>query len=546
MATVRPLRPAAHRHHRARGQRRHRQDLHDRRAGHPLRRRGRGPPRGDAGHHLRPGGQPGAARAGPRAAGRGRAGAGRPGGRRPGRPADRSAPGRRRRRAGQRAASGSATALAAFDAATIATTHQFCQLVLRSLGRRRRHRPGRRAWSRTSTTWSSEVVDDLYLRRFGQLADRPPFDRAEALTLGPPGRRRPAGPAGRPATPGPAPRPPPGSASPPPSAPRSSAASAGCGILSYDDLLSRLAAALEDARRPGAASGCAAAGGSCWSTSSRTPTRCSGRSSSGPSPATPTLVLIGDPKQAIYAFRGGDVVTYLTAARAARPAGPPWAPTGAATQALVDRLQVVLRGAALGDPRIVVRPVGAHRAGSRLAGAAAPARRSGSAPWPAQGFRLTKRREIPDRRRARAHIAADCAADIAGLLASGRDVRRPPGPRPPTSPSSSPPATTGCWSSAALAARGVPAVVAGGGHVFLHPGRRRVAGPAGGARAAAPLRTGSGPPRSPPFFGRDHRRAGRGRRRPDRPGGRHRCAAGRCCCAPAASPRSSRRPTSGA
>ena len=31
-------------------------------------------------------------------------------------------------------------ALAGFDAATIATTHQFCQLVLRSLGRRRRHR----------------------------------------------------------------------------------------------------------------------------------------------------------------------------------------------------------------------------------------------------------------------------------------------------------------------------------------------------------------------------------------------------------------------
>ena len=28
-----------------------------------------------------------------------------------------------------------------------------------------------------------------------------------------------------------------------------------------------------------------------------------------------TVVLIGDPKQAIYAFRGGDIVTYLQAAR---------------------------------------------------------------------------------------------------------------------------------------------------------------------------------------------------------------------------------------
>ncbi|UUZ60934.1 UvrD-helicase domain-containing protein [Nocardioides sp. B-3] len=31
-----------------------------------------------------------------------------------------------------------------------------------------------------------------------------------------------------------------------------------------------------------------------------------------------TMVLIGDPKQAIYAFRGGDIVTYLAAADAAR------------------------------------------------------------------------------------------------------------------------------------------------------------------------------------------------------------------------------------
>ena len=33
-----------------------------------------------------------------------------------------------------------------------------------------------------------------------------------------------------------------------------------------------------------------------------------------------TLVLIGDPKQAIYAFRGGDIFTYLR--RAGRP--PPF------------------------------------------------------------------------------------------------------------------------------------------------------------------------------------------------------------------------------
>ena len=36
----------------------------------------------------------------------------------------------------------------------------------------------------------------------------------------------------------------------------------------------------------------------------------------------PALLLIGDPKQAIYGFRGGDVRTYLAAARSAEPAPP--------------------------------------------------------------------------------------------------------------------------------------------------------------------------------------------------------------------------------
>ena len=63
-----------------------------------------------------------------------------------------------------------------------------------------------------------------------------------------------------------------------------------------------------------------------------------------------TVILIGDPKQAIYAFRGGDIVTYLQAAETAgdkKTLGTNWR----SDSALVDRLQVVLRGAELGDPR---------------------------------------------------------------------------------------------------------------------------------------------------------------------------------------------------
>ena len=63
----------------------------------------------------------------------------------------------------------------------------------------------------------------------------------------------------------------------------------------------------------GACIGSGSVTGSCSSTSSRTPTRCSGKSCARPFTAAVTLVLVGDPKQAIYAFRGADVMTYLDA-----------------------------------------------------------------------------------------------------------------------------------------------------------------------------------------------------------------------------------------
>src|SRR6202008_2007038 len=60
-----------------------------------------------------------------------------------------------------------------------------------------------------------------------------------------------------------------------------------------------------------------------------------------------TVILLGDPKQAIYAFRGGDIVTYLQAARTAgeqKTLATNWR----SDAALLDRLQAVLRGAQLG------------------------------------------------------------------------------------------------------------------------------------------------------------------------------------------------------
>ncbi|MCW2820151.1 MAG: exodeoxyribonuclease subunit beta, partial [Marmoricola sp.] len=74
------------------------------------------------------------------------------------------------------------TALADFDAATIATTHQFCQLVLRSLGVAGDTDSGAELVDNLDDL-VVEVVDDVYLRSFGHGAGAPPFKRDEALTL---------------------------------------------------------------------------------------------------------------------------------------------------------------------------------------------------------------------------------------------------------------------------------------------------------------------------------------------------------------------------
>ncbi|MDT0550596.1 UvrD-helicase domain-containing protein, partial [Streptomyces lonegramiae] len=126
-----------------------------------------------------------------------------------------------------------------------------------------------------------------------------------------------------------------------------------------------------------------------------------------------TLILIGDPKQAIYAFRGGDIDTYLRAAATAgdkQTLGTNWR----SDSVLVDRLQAVLRGAELGGPDIVVHDVQANHQGHRLVGAPHN-----------DPFRL----RVVTRNRAgtkvipiadlRDHIGKDLAADIGALLTSG-------------------------------------------------------------------------------------------------------------------------------
>ncbi|WP_102141908.1 exodeoxyribonuclease V subunit beta [Mycobacterium hubeiense] len=303
-------------------------------------------------------------------------------------------------------------ALATFDAATIATIHQFCQLVLKSLGVAGDTDAGV-TLVESLDDLVSEIVDDLYLAHFGHQSDDPVLSRGQALELA---REVVANPSTelRPVSP------PPGSEA----AVRVDFANAVCtelerrkrrlGILGYDDLLTRLAAALHKDDSPARTRMHRR-----WSIvmvdefqdTDPVQWQVIERAFSGHS----TLILIGDPKQAIYAFRGGDIVTYLRAAQTAgerRTLGINWRSDGV----LVDSLQAVLRDAQLGDAEIVVRPVEAYHGGHRLQGA------PHNEPF---RLRVVSREALgtrPDRYiqidRLRQHIGEDLAADIGELLAS--------------------------------------------------------------------------------------------------------------------------------
>lgn len=131
-----------------------------------------------------------------------------------------------------------------------------------------------------------------------------------------------------------------------------------------------------------------------------------------------TLVLVGDPKQAIYAFRGAEVLSYLDAVAHA-DSRRELTTNRRSDQGLLSALEHLHGGAALGHKEITVHRVAATRPFSRLAGPAEqviPLRlrclpRAGAGPLNRSGF--------PTVGRQRERIAVDVAADIVGLLESG-------------------------------------------------------------------------------------------------------------------------------
>ncbi len=363
-------------------------------------------------------------------------------------------------------------ALAGFDAATIETTHGFCHRVLTELGVAGEAARSLRLVEDVGDLLE-QVVDDLFIRKYVGRG-HPDLSRRDALAvaravLGHPSARL---------------TPPLGDGADLASLRRRLAEAVrhetdrrkrAAGMLTYDDVLLRLRDTLADERRGPAA---------CTRLRSRyqivlidefqdtDPVQWEiVRRAFGDGVAS--LVLIGDPKQAIYAFRGADVHAYLDAARAATRRATlavNWRSDGP----LVRALDAVFLDTELGDADIVYRHVApaARNDTARLRGAPVDA---------ALRIRQVRRGAVEPTGRgdpradpARRFVADDLAGEVAALLGSPAEVEsdNPDGAtrRQPVQPGHLAVLVRTNRQAAlvrnALSARGVPAVVVAPGSVF--------------------------------------------------------------------------------
>lgn len=365
-----------------------------------------------------------------------------------------------------------AHAVATFDSATIATTHQFCHQMLASLGMAADLDPDGEFVEDISGL-VREVVDDFYLRKYrgGWQSDRLPYSEARELAdivVNRPqallyGQAEPLGASGTAQA---------GAAS-------TRLAFAGAvrqevarrrrlaGMITFDDLVDRLAAALtspdtgETAVRQLRDRFSVVLVDEFQDTDPQQwlilRTAFHGHC---------TLILIGDPKQAIYGFRGGDVFSYLDAAEHADHHAT-LTRNWRSDAPVVNGLAELFGGIELGDPRILVRPVEPARKGSRLSGLPERERRV-RLRWlpPAAG-------EQPAVASVRQQVMADVVADIAALLGGRAKLTPAHGPARPLAPADIavlvPLNSRAEELQSALLGAGIPAVINGTTSVFCTP-----------------------------------------------------------------------------
>jgi exodeoxyribonuclease V beta subunit len=315
-----------------------------------------------------------------------------------------------------------ADAIANFDAATIETTHGFCQKMLDGLGTLAESDPSV-SFVDTVDDLVREVIDDLYVRRFYRDFDGLTMTRQQAEQVARIAIENPLAPIY-------------------PSKPQTGSNAAmrcrlavaardelearkqALQLMTHDDQLTRLLATLTGPRGREAVAELRHRYAVVlidefqdtdpiqWEIVERA-------FGSGQT----TLVLIGDPKQAIYAFRGADVYAYLAAAESAG-ARATLAVNRRSDKPLLDGLDALFGQARLGHPGIVYRHVEAaavHQT-PRLHAA------------PSDGALRVRLLDVdeptvartpsgyPNAESARAFVARDLAADIVALLNSDATI----------------------------------------------------------------------------------------------------------------------------
>ncbi|HEY2769634.1 MAG TPA: UvrD-helicase domain-containing protein [Solirubrobacteraceae bacterium] len=317
-----------------------------------------------------------------------------------------------------------ARAVADFDAGTIATTHGFCQEVLAELGTEGDLDP-ETVFVEDVSDLLEEALDDLYVRKFGPSNEPIRLTRNEAVQIARAAVLNPM------------------ADLEPRDARRGSAAAMRysladrvhkelerrkrrLAVMTYDDLLTRLNDTLDgpnaDAARARLRSRFDVVLVDEFQDTDPIQWQILHRAFDVEGI---TLVLIADPKQAIYAFRGADVYAYLTAAATAGERAT-LLENRRSDQALLDAYDALFDGARLGHEGIVYRRVRAAPANhtSRLSGAPTDAAlRVRVVPRDAPSIEQTYN-GFASAGSARAHVAKDLAADVVALLDSGATIER--------------------------------------------------------------------------------------------------------------------------
>jgi exodeoxyribonuclease V beta subunit len=354
-------------------------------------------------------------------------------------------------------------ATSSLDAASIMTIHQFCQAMLDELGVLAEQDP-QATLVEDLTLTLDQVVDDLYLARYARSDTEPPFGLEVARRLARDAVQLPDAPlvprniGGR-------------------RAERLAFAAAArdelarrkrrLGVYSFDDQLVRLRDSLRGPFGQAAAE--------------RLRRRCRVVLVDEFQDTDPVqweilrstfhghvpLVLIGDPKQSIYAFRGADVVAYTDAVAVA---GETFSldRNYRADAGVVRAVNALFENATLGDG-IAVPPVTATHTEPRLL---VPA----GCPWAAPARLRCVATEQPVRAaEAREAIVSDLVAEVVGLLTSGARVMDDDGPRELRANDVAILVSTnsrGRQLSEALTGAGVPVAFSGADSIFATPAAR--------------------------------------------------------------------------